>query len=157
MKRMGFFIVMLLLFSAASGQVSEKKQFRAVRVESAPVINGILDDDVWKEGHWSDDFTQHEPLNGRQASQRTEFSILFDDANIYVAVKNFDSSPDSIVNRMTRRDLPDGDFAGVIFDSFHDLRTGFMFGVSSSGVKLDKMYSGDGDIEDKTMGSKLVG
>ncbi len=45
-------------------------------------------------------------------------------------------SPDSIVNRLTRRDEADGDLAGIILDSFHDLRTGFLFGVSSSGVKV---------------------
>src|SRR5665811_341289 len=63
--------------------------------------------------------------------------------NLYVAIKAYDSSPDSIVNRLTRRDETDGDLVGIIFDSFHDLRTGFLFGASSSGVKYDQMFTND--------------
>jgi hypothetical protein len=117
-------------------------------VPNGPVINGVLDDEVWNEGEWEDSFTQHEPYNGMKASQRTSFKILFDEDNLYVAIKAFDTNPDSIVNRLTRRDHPDGDQAGIIIDSFYDLRTGFFFGVSSSGVKFDQMFTNDGQEED---------
>ena len=100
--------------------------------------------------NWVDDFTQNEPYNGRTASQRTEFKILFDEDNLYVAIKAYDTSPDSIVNRLTRRDEADGDLVGIIFDSFHDLRTGFLFGVSSAGVKYDQMFTNDGQNEDSS-------
>ena len=59
-------------------------------------------------------------------------------------------SPDSIVNRLTRRDEADGDLAGIILDSFHDLRTAFLFGVSSSGVKYDQMFTNDGQNDDSS-------
>jgi hypothetical protein len=42
----------------------------------------------------------------------------------------------------------DGDLVGLILDSFHDLRTGFLFGISSSGVKYDGMFINDGMNED---------
>ncbi|MCX6254113.1 MAG: DUF5916 domain-containing protein, partial [Bacteroidia bacterium] len=67
-----------------------------------------------------------------------------------MAIKAFDTSPDSIVNRLTRRDDADGDEVGIIVDSFHDLRTGFFFGVSSAGVKFDQMFTNDGQNEDST-------
>src|SRR5665811_1751191 len=70
--------------------------------------------------------------------------------NLYVAIKAYDSSPDSIVNRLTRRDETDGDLVGIIFDSFHDLRTGFLFGASSSGVKYDQMFTNDGQNTDSS-------
>jgi len=111
---------MLVLASGVTGQTPDKKQYKATKLTTPPEINGILDDEAWKEGTWVDDFTQHEPYNGRQTSQRTEFKILFDDNNIYAAFKAYDTSPDSIVNRLTRRDNPDGDLVGIIFDSFHD-------------------------------------
>jgi len=153
MKRVVFlFTIILLTFSFASGQTQDlpKKQYKAVRITDAPVIDGILDEDIWNTGEWIDDFTQNEPYNGQPATQKTEFKILFDDDNIYVAIKNFDTDPDSIVNRLTRRDQADGDLSGVIFDSFHDLRTGFLFGVSSAGVKYDMMFTEDGQNEDKS-------
>jgi hypothetical protein len=151
MKR--FFISGLLLFlllPTGFSQTLEKKQYKATRITSAPLINGILDDEAWQSGTWIDDFTQHEPYNGRETSQRTEFKILFDNDNLYVAIKAYDTSPDSIVNRLTRRDQADGDLVGIIVDSFHDLRTGFLFGVSSAGVKYDQMFTGDGQNNDSS-------
>ena len=151
MKR--FLLSGLLIFiflPAVFGQILDKKAYLATRISTSPVINGILDEDIWKTGEWVDDFTQNEPYNGKEASQRTEFKILFDDDNLYVAIKAYDTSPDSIVNRLTRRDEVDGDLAGIIVDSFHDLRTGFLFGVSSSGVKYDHMFTNDGQNEDSS-------
>ncbi|MFZ0282518.1 MAG: DUF5916 domain-containing protein [Bacteroidales bacterium] len=142
--------LMLLLISGVTGQTPEKKQYKATKLAIPPEINGILDDEAWKEGTWVDDFTQYEPFNGKKASQRTEFKILFDDNNLYAAFKVYDTSPDSIVNRLTRRDNPDGDLVGIILDSFHDLRTGFLFGISSSGVKYDQMFTNDGQNQDSS-------
>lgn len=151
MKKISMLFMALLLMSlTAFSQVLEKKQYKATKITNAPVINGILDEEVWQSGDWLDDFTQNEPYNGRPASQRTEFTILFDEDNLFVAIKAFDTSPDSIVNRLTRRDQADGDLAGIILDSFHDLRTGFLFGVSSAGVKYDLMFTNDGQNEDES-------
>ena len=144
------FLIIFLLLPPVFGQTAEKKQYKATQITTAPSINGILDDAVWQSGSWVDDFTQNEPYNGRPASQRTEFKILFDEDNIYVAIKSYDTSPDSIVNRLTRRDEADGDMVAIIVDSFHDLRTGFLFGVSSSGVKYDQMMTNDGQNTDSS-------
>jgi len=139
-----------LILPVMYGQDLPKKPYKATRVASAPLIDGVLDEGIWQTGAWVDDFTQNEPYNGSPASQRTEFNILFDDDNLYVGIKAFDTSPDSIVNRLTRRDKTDGDLVAVVFDSFHDLRTGFLFGVSSAGVKYDLMLTNDGDSEDES-------
>jgi hypothetical protein len=144
-------LMILLLLSTGQGQDLVKKQYKAARIALAPVIDGTLDEEIWqKEGTWIDDFTQNEPYNGKPASQKTEFKILFDDDNLYVGIKAFDSNPDSIVNRLTRRDEADGDLVGIFLDSFHDLRTAFLFGVSSAGVKYDQMYTNDGQNQDSS-------
>jgi len=119
------------------GQQSERKQYTTIRITNPPVINGMLDDESWKSGLWEGNFTQNQPYSERPESQKTEFKILCDDDNLYVAIKAYDTCPDSIVNRLARRDQQDGDLVGIIIDSFHDLRTGFLFGVSSTGVKYD--------------------
>lgn len=140
--------IIILLTTLGSGQISEKKHYSATRITNPPVINGILDDESWQTGTWAGGFTQNQPYSGRPESQRTEFKILFDENNLYVAIKAYDTCPDSIVNRLTRRDQQDGDLAGIIIDSFHDLRTGFLFGVSSTGVKYDHMMTNDGQNDD---------
>ncbi len=91
-----------MLVPGVIGQTPEKKQFRATRITNAPVINGLLDEAEWNTGNWVDDFTQHEPYNGKKPPQHTEFKVLFDEDNLFVAIKAFDTSPDSIVNRLTR-------------------------------------------------------
>ena len=150
MKRIFPIIILLILCTSAFGQTPEKKRFKAERITEAPVIDGKLDEPVWKTGEWQDDFTQNRPYDGQPATQKTEFTILFDDDNLYVGIINYDTDPDSIVNRLTRRDNADGDLSGVILDSFHDLRTAFLFGVASSGVKYDMIFTEDGQNEDES-------
>ncbi len=142
--------ISFLILPLSTAQTQTKKSYKATRITEAPVIDGILDEKVWNEGEWADDFTQHEPYNGRNPSQHTEFKIVFNDNDLYVAIKSFDSNPDSIVKRLTRRDHEDGDMVGIIFDSFHDFRTGFYFGVSAGGVKSDQMMTNNGDNQDNT-------
>ena len=127
-----------------------KKVYEAYRVEVAPVINGVFDDEAWQLGSWAGDFTQLEPYADRPPSQQTEFKVAFDNMNLYIAVKALDSAPDSITNRMSRRDNGDGDMVFVVFDSYHDLRTGFVFGVSSAGVRFDMIQSNNGQTQDLT-------
>lgn len=151
MKRIFTSIMFLILLSPIIfGQDLEKKQYTATKIITPPTINGILDDEAWQAGTWAGGFTQNQPYSGKPETQRTEFKIVFDENNLYVAIKSYDSAPDSIVNRLTRRDEADGDLVGIIIDSFHDLRTGFLFGVSSSGVKYDQMFTNDGGNGDSS-------
>jgi hypothetical protein len=139
-----------LPFITGISQTPEKKRYRATEIVTPPQIDGLLNDEAWKAGEWIDDFTQFEPYNGRAASQRTEFKILFDVNNIYVAINAFDTAPDSIVKRLTRRDDADGDMVGIAFDSYCDLRTAFVFGISAGGVKFDQVMINNGENEDAT-------
>jgi len=145
-------IILSLPSLILSGQTEylPKKVYKAYRVEVAPEVNGVFDDDAWQEGEWAGDFIQHEPYADRPPSQETEFKVAFDDMNIYVAIKALDNAPDSITSRMSRRDHGDGDMVFIVFDSYHDLRTGFTFGVSSAGVRFDMIQSNNGQNEDTT-------
>jgi hypothetical protein len=146
--------ILLMLLSCISlmisGQGYEKRIYNATRITAAPVINGELDDEAWLQGGWGGDFVQFEPLEGVPPKQKTEFKILYDDHNIYIAIKAYDTAPDSIVRRMTRRDHTDGDAVIVALDSYFDQRTAFGFGVSAAGVKGDLIWTDDGMNEDGT-------
>jgi len=151
MKRITLLTIAALLCTILSAQDTiQKKSYQATYTSSAPTIDGALDDDAWQAGTWAGDFTQFEPHNGAKVSQNTEFKILFDDNNIYVAIKAFDTNPDSIVRRISRRDNGDGDFVGISFDSYYDRQTGFTFLTNAAGVKNDFMWAKDGQIEDDT-------
>lgn len=113
-------------------------------------IDGKLDEPDWQRATWQDDFTQYEPSEGKKPSQKTEFAILLDENNIYVGFKCWDNHPDSIVQRLTRRDEMDGDFVAVQFDSYFDKRTAFSFMANAAGIKNDFIISNDGENEDNT-------
>ena len=155
MKRIAFIAAVLLLctvaMTAAANQDSiPGKTYRARFTSSPPVIDGSIDDAAWQAGEWQGDFTQYEPDNGAAPLQKTEFILLYDDNNIYVAFKAWDTSADSIVRRISRRDNGEGDFVGIGFDSYHDLQTGFAFVTNAAGVKNDFIWSQDGRMEDDT-------
>ncbi len=117
-------------------------------MDMPPSIDGLFDEAIWNEVDWTQDFVQNEPYEGKPPSQETAVKILFDDDNIYVAIKAFDSAPDSIETRLSRRDNMDGDFAGIQFDSYYDKRTAFTFLVTAAGVKIDLFMTKNGGDED---------
>ncbi|MCJ7819858.1 MAG: carbohydrate binding family 9 domain-containing protein, partial [Bacteroidales bacterium] len=149
MKR-AFLLMILFLPGIIYCQDYEKRIYSTKRIELPPVIDGDLADEAWTHGDWGGDFSQYEPDEGAPLKQKTEFKILYDNNNIYVAIKAYDSAPDSIVTRMTRRDDTDGDEVVVAFDSYYDQRTAFGFGVSAAGVKGDLIWTDDGMSENET-------
>lgn len=153
MKTRTFIFLVLFIFPAylwCQSDNSNKRIYYPQRIESPPAIDGVLDDEVWEKGTWERGFTQFEPHNGQPASQETEFCILFDDDFLYIGIRAYDTSPDSIVARLTRRDNNDGDAVGVAIDSYHDLRTAFLLGVTAGGTRFDLIMTEDGRNEDNT-------
>ncbi|MCP4214686.1 MAG: carbohydrate binding family 9 domain-containing protein [bacterium] len=115
---------------------------------TAPVIDGRLDDGVWRKGEWCGGFIQRTPHENQAPSQETLFKILYDQKNLYVGIRALDDAPESIVRQLTRRDNREGDWVEIIFDSYFDRRTGFAFAVNAAGVKHDMLISEDGDSSD---------
>ncbi len=149
------FLLLSVVLTAAglpglSSDTTGRRVYHASFTSTPPVIDGSFEDEAWQSAGWQGGFTQYEPHNGAPATQQTQFSILFDNNNIYVAIKAFDSSPDSITRRIARRDNGDGDIVGVGFDSYHDRLTGFAFMVNAAGVKSDFIWQRDGQSEDYT-------
>ena len=142
------FLLMVKLF-VTSALSQEKRVATAFRLQGEPPrINGLVDDEAWQAVEWQNSFVQRQPYEGKAPSQSTEFKILYDDNSIYAAIRAWDTSPDSIVSRLSRRDSGDGDAVGIEFDSYLDYKTAFSFIVFSSGVKHDKLITGDGENED---------
>lgn len=102
-----------------------------------PVIDGKLDDECWQTGVWAGDWTQYIPDEGARPTYPTEMKILYDDRNIYVAFRAFDSEPAKIQRYAGVRDEFVGDMIGVNFDSYRDYRTGFEFTITAWGQKID--------------------
>lgn len=136
-------LTLVLCFFSLWLLATEKKEYHTTRTDTPPRIDGMFDEASWNGASWQSDFTQFDPDNGAAALQETEFAIMYDDANIYVAFKCHDTEAQLIDSRLTRRDGWGGDLVGIHFDSYFDKRTSFQFFVSASGVKNDGFTSGD--------------
>lgn len=129
--------------------IADGKQYLAKKTNPyGPDVDGKLNDPVWNEGGWEKGFIQSEPYEGRPPSQETEFKILYDGKNIYVAIRAYDTEPDKIERRLARRDNLEGDMVEVLIDSYLDRRTAFCFAVNAAGVKGDRVISGNGQNMD---------
>jgi hypothetical protein len=147
-------LTLLLVFAGsyffAQGQNDQSKAYVTKRLEKGfPVIDGILDDSVWNLVPWGGgDFVQISPYSGAEPTYQTKFKIVYDDKNLYVAIKNYDPESDKIAKRMSRRDGFDGDYVEIDIDSYYDKRTAFSFTSSVSGVKSDGYIFNNGDNVD---------
>jgi len=140
-----FILIILLPFIA----VSQNRSYTTQKLESQPPdIDGKFDDACWQQIEWSGNFTQFQPYEDSLPSQQTKFAILYDDNNLYVAIKAYDTEPDKISKLLSRRDKSDGDWAGITIDSYEDKLTGFGFNVTASGSKMDIIYTNDSDEDD---------
>ncbi len=142
-----FFLVSL--FSVAQENVVIDRNYHTSKiVGEVPKIDGLINEDVWELVDWSGDFVQKSPYEFAPPSQQTAFKILYDDNNLYVAIRAYDTEPDKIEKRLSRRDGFDGDWVAVSFDSYNDNRTGFSFYVTAAGVKADVINTGDTKSDD---------
>ena len=116
--------------------------------DTAPLIDGKLDDSVWKSTEWGADFIEVNPDENTAPSVQTKFKILYDQKYLYIALKALDPEPETITNRLSRRDGFVGDRINVLIDSYHDLRTGFLFTVTAAGVRGDEFVTNNGDNVD---------
>ena len=101
---------------------------RAVRVATPIRIDGALDDSLYTTVPSISGFVQVEPNIGEPATEQTEVWVAFDDDNVYVSFKNWDSAPERRIATEMRRDVGNfingNDIVQVFLDSFYDRATG---------------------------------
>ena len=150
-KLFSLFLCLLFILQKVNSQEQKTKVTKKIYTtktigqEKALIIDGFLDDASWKLVEWGVDFIENEPDENTPPTFQTKFKIVYDDKNLYVGIKSYDAAPDSIVNRLSRRDGFIGDRVNIMIDSYHDKRTGFVFTVTSAGVKGDEIATDNGD------------
>ncbi|HEX6644768.1 MAG TPA: DUF5916 domain-containing protein [Gemmatimonadales bacterium] len=118
----------------------------ATRTDQPIVLDGRDDDPVWRIAPATGGFRESRPSEDSEPKQRTEFRVAYDPQNLYVFVRAYDTSPDSIVQLLSRRDdQTASDQLIVMIDSYRDRRTGYEFVVNPAGVKADYAIYNDGN------------
>ena len=114
---------------------------RAIKLTTPLRMDGVLDEEVYAREKSFGGFLQVVPKYGAEQSERTEVWVMYDTNNMYVACRCWDSAPpDRWVANELRRDtnqLRQNDQIGVMFDTFHDKRSGFLFYTNPLGARAD--------------------
>jgi hypothetical protein len=128
----------------ADGRVT----IRATRIEVAPHVDGILDDELYRSLTPITNFIQQDPDEGQLATEPTLVWVLFDERTLYISARCRDSQPTRIVANDMRRDgrnVSQNDNLSVVLDTFHDRRNGYEFLVNSIGGMWDSQITDERD------------
>ncbi len=97
----------------------------AVRINEEMIkLDGRLDEPAWSQAQPVKEFRQEEPVEGAPASEKTEVRVLFDDKNLYVGIRAWDSEPQHINARELVRDasFSNDDKVEILLYTYHDRR-----------------------------------
>jgi hypothetical protein len=121
----------------------------ATRQLGAMQVDGLLDEPEWATARVFTGFTQSLPVEGEPAENETEVRVLFGDGAVWVGARMFDSEPEGISARLTRRDTY-GTYDSFIamFDPNLDGLTGYYFRVSAANVQSDTYLYDDDQFDE---------
>ncbi len=123
----------------------EKQQpVRIGSFETKPVIDGNLDEEVWKSAAVLKDFFQIQPGDNIAPTQKTEVLVAKDDKTLYIAYRCYDTEADKVRATIPKRDqIFDDDYVGAYLDTFNDRRRAYVIFFNPLGVQADGIYTED--------------
>lgn len=118
---------------------------QAVKTETPPVIDGIIENS-WQKAAIINEFWQREPSEGDPVSEFTEFLLMYDRDNLYIAARCYHKDPTDISSKELARDVNLGneDRIQIILDTYLDGRNGYWFQIGPRGSIGDALVSENG-------------
>lgn len=143
-----FFCLLILLVSPSVGAQESlvfppqtpKVTLSSLETDEVIKIDGIMDEQSWKEAPTSEQFTQVEPMQGEAPNQETKIKILFDEKFLYFGVICLDSLGKKAIRATDfKRDFnfQTHDLVTLCIDGFNDERNAMSFAVNPYGVQRD--------------------
>jgi hypothetical protein len=132
--------------SLVSREAADKVTVRAHRVASPLRIDGRLEEEIYQQVEPLTDFIQQEPDEGQPATEKTDAWILFDDENLYICARNWDSHPEREIANELRRDnsnILGNENLTFAIDTLHDRRNGYVFQTNALGALRDMAVTDD--------------
>lgn len=132
--------------SIVSREAPDKVTVRAFRAATPLRIDGRLDEEIYRTIAPISDFIQQEPDEGQPATEKTEAWILFDEVNLYICARNWDSHPEREVANELRRDnsnILGNENLTFAIDTLHDRRNGYVFQTNALGALRDMAVTDD--------------
>ncbi len=131
---------------AEAGLVPGRPTVRPTRAETAPDIDGRLDDAAWRNAATLTEFTQQAPLEGAPATEDTEVYITYDNEHIYFGFYVHYSDPSIMrANRVDRDTASMDDLMTIYIDTFLDQQRAYDFDVNAFNVQGDGIVTSSGN------------
>ncbi len=125
---------------------AQKKTIQAVFADANIIIDGKVQEDVWKLAPIATDFVMFEPDNGKIINQnkKSDVRVLYDNNAIYISALLYDNQPDKMLKEITDRDeFGTSEHFGVFINGYNDGQQEFRFFVSAAGVQMDALTTED--------------
>jgi hypothetical protein len=138
----------LFLLTAAAGTAfaAEGERLPPIvpfRTDTPPVIDGVLDDPVWKQAPTETGFKTWRPDFGKDMHEKTVVYYAYDRENLYFAYRCYDSEPSKIKASITARDtINQDDWICLNLDTFNDQQSLYALYVNPLGIQGDSRFEG---------------
>lgn len=121
------------------------------RINSSNIdIDGYLNEPAWMKARKLDNFSEAEPGDNTKPSVNTEAFLFYDNENIYVGFKCYETDIKSIRKTFTIRDqIFSDDWVGFFFDAYNEKKQAYELIVNPYGIQADLMWNAPGN-EDET-------
>jgi hypothetical protein len=128
----------------------KKSSVRIPRFDAPPQIDGVLNDEIWKNAAIFGDFVQISPGDNVKPTHPTEFMMGYDAKNLYLAFRIIQDRK-TIRATVARRDnIFNDDYVLVHLDTFNDQRQAYLLFFSPLGIQADGTYT-EGRGEDYSL------
>lgn len=134
--------VLALSFFIPIHPVDAEEPLKPLRTEVPPVIDGKLDEPLWRKAPSVSGFKTYSPDFGIDMVEKTEAYMAYDTEHLYFAFRCFDRQPDKIKSSITSRDniRPD-DWVCINLDSFNDQQSLYAFYTNPMGIQSDSRFA----------------
>ena len=130
---------------------AQRLEVEIPRITAIPIIDGSIEEDEWQEAAAIQVNIEVDPGDNTEAEVTAQALIMEDGQTIYVAFRAQDPDPSQIRGFYEDRDSGwDGDYMGIILDTFNDERRAFEFLVNPFGVQMDAIYDDVNQREDES-------
>ena len=146
MKRLYLALLVILLPLSQLCYSQSRTPIKPVKVTTPPVIDGLLDEDVWKKNDGISGFKTFIPDYGKDLPYNTIVWAAYDEENLYYAFRCFDAEPDKIKVSVDARDkIRQDDWVCVNLDSFNDQQTLYCIYSNANGIQMDTRFAAGKD------------
>ena len=119
----------------------------ARRIQTPLGLDGRLDEEIYQRVSPAGNFIQNDTNTGTAATEQTQVWIFFDDDNLFVSARCWDSDRAREVANERRRDnlgIQNNDNFVIVLDTFHDRRNGYFFQTNPVGGLRDQQFVDEG-------------